>query len=140
MALQRFPDWPERLMAAVKACDGKPYAYGSHDCFTFACAAVAAMTGTDFYPRFAGYTTKREALRRIARIAPSYGDAVTEVLGIAPTPVASAWRGDVVIYRDATGQDHLGVCMGRMVLFPAEVGTAAIALDHPGLIASWRIG
>lgn len=140
MGLRRFHDWPERLQEAIRTTDGLPYGYGTHDCFTFACLAVAAMTGVDFQPRFGGYRNKREALRRIASVASSYGDAVTEVLGVPPSPVASAWRGDLVMHRDASGQDHLGVCMGRMVLFAGPCGTVALALDHPGLLAAWRVG
>jgi len=140
MGLARRTDWPERLLEAMEAARRKPYVLGEHDCLRVACAAVEAMTGMNYWPRFAGYTTKRQALVTIARIAPSLGEAVTAVLGVQPSPVASAWRGDIVLYRDTMGEDHLGVVMGLQVLLTAPEGTLSIRIDHPGLLASWRIG
>lgn len=139
----RRHDWPERLIAVIEAARQQPYVLGTHDCLRVACAAVEALTGTDFWPRFSGkrgYKTKRQALACIARIAPSLGEAVTATLGVSPAPTLSAWRGDIVLYRDEQGEDHLGVCMGRLVVLTAPEGTLSMALDHPGLLASWRIG
>ena len=138
--LQRRNDWPERLVAVVEAIRHQPYLLGEHDCLRLACAAVEAMTGTDFWPRFAGYKTKRQALVTIARIAPSLGEAVTKTLGVEPSPVRSAWRGDLVLYRDERGEDHLGVCMGRLVILRAPEGTLSMSIDHPGLMTAWRVG
>jgi len=136
----RRTDWPERLVAVMEAARNKPYVLGTHDCLRLACSAVEALSGVDFWPRFAGYKTKRQALVTIAKIAPSLGEAVTATLGVEPSPVLSAWRGDIMLFRDEAGEDHLGVCMGRLVLVTAPEGTLSIALDHPGLMHSWRIG
>lgn len=138
--LTRRNDWPERLTVVMEAARRQPYVLGTHDCLRLACAAVEAQTGADFWPRFAGYKTKRQALVTIARVAPSLAEAVTATLGVEPSPVLSAWRGDIVLFRDEQGEDHLGVCMGRLVIVTAPEGTLSMALDHPGLIAAWRIG
>lgn len=138
--LTRRPDWPQRLVAVIDAARREPYVLGEHDCLRLACAAVEALTGVDFWPRFAGYKTKRQALVTIARIAPSLAEAVTATLGVSPSPVLSAWRGDICLFRDAQGEDHLGVCMGRLVVVTAPEGTLTMSLDHPGLLASWRVG
>ena len=138
--LCRRTDWPERLVEVIEAARDKPYVLGEHDCLRLACAAVEAMTGTDFWPRFAGYKTKRQALVTIARIAPSLGEAVTATLGRAPGPALSAWRGDLVLYRDAQGDDHLGISAGRDVILLAPEGTLALSLGDAGVICSWRIG
>lgn len=137
--LVRRTDWPERLQAAMESARIKPYVLGEHDCLRVACSAVEAMTGVDFWPRFVGYRTKRQALAKIARIAPSLGEAVSVVLDKAPRPVRSAWRGDVVLYRDERGEDHLGICMGLQVFVTGPEGILSIRIDHPGLLASWRI-
>lgn len=138
--LTRRNDWPERLTVVMEAARRQPYVLGTHDCLRLACAAVEAQTGADFWPRFAGYKTRRQALVTIARVAPSLAEAVTATLGVEPSPVLSAWRGDIVLFRDEQGEDHLGVCMGRLVIVTAPEGTLSMALDHPGLIAAWRIG
>jgi hypothetical protein len=139
LTLRRI-DWPERLVAVMEAARKQPYVLGTHDCLRLACAAVEALTGTDYWPRFEGYKTKRQALVTIARIAPSLSEAVTATLGVPPSPVLSAWRGDICLFRDDQGEDHLGVCMGRLVIVTAPEGTLSMALDHPGLLVSWRIG
>ncbi len=138
--LTRRTDWPERLTAVMEAARRQPYVLGTHDCLRLACAAVEAQTGVDFWPRFAGYTTKRQALVTIARIAPSLGEAVTVTLEVMPSPALSAWRGDIMLFRDDLGEDHLGVCMGRKVIVTAPDGTLSMDLDHPGVLMSWRIG
>lgn len=140
MGLVRRTDWPERLTAVMEAARHQPYVLGTHDCLRLACAAVEALTGVDFWPRFAGYKTKRHALVTIARVAPSLAEAVTATLGVKPSPVLAAWRGDIVLFRDDQGEDHLGVCMGRRVIVTAPEGTLSMDLSHPGLLSSWRIG
>ena len=138
--MTRRNDWPERLIDVIEAARGKPYVLGENDCLRLACAAVEALTDVDYWPRFKGYKTKRQALVTIAKIAPSLGDAVTATLGVPPSPTLSAQRGDLFLYRDDQGEDHLGVCMGRTVVLMAAEGTLQMALDHPGLLCSWRIG
>lgn len=138
--LTRRPDWPERLATAVDAARGRPYVLGENDCLRLACAAVEALTGEDFWPRFAGYRTHRQALVTIARIAPSLGEAVTATLGVPPIRVFGAWRGDLLLFRDDRGEDHLGVALGRNVLVMAAEGPLHIGLDHPGLVCAWRVG
>jgi len=136
----RLPDWPERLTAAIDAARGKPYVLGENDCLRLACAAVVAITGVDYWPRFAGYKTRREALVTIVKIAPSLKDAVTATLGMMPQPTFAAQRGDIMLYHDDRGEDHLGVCMGRRVVLMAAEGTLYMNLDHSGLLCSWRVG
>lgn len=138
--LRRRHDWPERLLAVVESARLKPYVLGENDCLRMACACVEALTGVDFWPQFAGYKTKRQALVTIAKIAPSLGDAVTATLGMPPAPTLSAQRGDLFLYRDERGEDHLGVCVGRHVVLMAAEGTLQMGIDHPGLLCSWRIG
>lgn len=138
--LVRRDDWPERLHEAIEAVRGRPYALGDNDCLRLACAVVAGMTGVDFWPRFAGYRTKRQALARIARIAPSLAEAVTATLQVAPAPLVSARRGDLVLFRDEAGEDHLGICLGARVALLGEGGLLMAPADDRRLLCSWRIG
>jgi hypothetical protein len=44
-ALQRLPDWPERLADYLAAMRPHRFAWGTHDCVRFAAGAIAATTG-----------------------------------------------------------------------------------------------
>lgn len=138
--LRRREGWESRLAAVLEVARARPYVLGEADCLRTACEVVAALTGVDFWPRFAGYRTKREALVTIARIAPSLGEAVSATLGVPPMRVFAAWRGDLVLYRDERGEDHLGISIGPQVALAAAEGWMLIALSHPGLLCSWRVG
>lgn len=136
--MARIPTWPEALAVEIAAARRAPYLLGTHDCLRFTCGCIEAMTGVDYWPRFAGYSTRREALRTIAKIAPSLGEAVSLVLGVEQQPALWARRGDVVLFHDAAG-DHLGVCTGASAAVLGESGLVAVRLDHPGIAGSWRV-
>lgn len=136
----RREGWEARLAAAIDAALNEPYVLGENDCLRLACAAVDALTGTDYWPRFAGYRTHRQALVTIARIAPSLGEAVTATLGVQPASPRAALRGDLLLFRDDVGEDHLGVCIGRDVVLLAADGAITTGIDDARLLCSWRIG
>lgn len=136
----RLDGWESRLAAVIEAAQHTPYVLGENDCLRVACAAVEVLTGVDYWPRFAGYKTRRQALMTIAKIAPSLGEAVTATLGVPPSPTFSAQRGDLVLFREPSGEDHLGVCIGREVTLTSDEGIITAALDDPRILCSWRIG
>lgn len=140
VTLRRREGWESRLAAVLETARARPYVLGEADCLRTACEAVAALTGVDFWPRFAGYRSKRQALLTIARIAPSLGEAVTATLGVPPMRVLAAWRGDLALYRDAQGEDHLGIVIGPQVALAAAEGWTLVPLSHPGLVCAWRVG
>lgn len=136
----RREGWESRLAAAIDAASAKPYVLGENDCLRMACAAVGALTGVDYWPRFAGYKTRRQAMVTIAKIAPSLGEAVTRTLGVLPRPVRSALRGDIALYRDQRGEDHLGVCIGPEITLTSDDGIITVPIIDERLICAWRIG
>lgn len=136
--MARVINWPDVLAAEIEAARVQAYVLGTHDCLRFTCRCIDAMTGVDYWPRFAGYTTRREALRTIAKIAPTLAGAVDIVLGQAMRPAPFAHRGDVVLFHDAAG-DHLGVCVGLKAAVLGEAGLAFVRLDHPGVVGCWRV-
>ena len=135
----RREDWPERLAGQVASAQAVPYQLGTHDCWRMVCACIDAMTGVDLWPRFAGYTSKAQALRTIARIAPTLRQAVTVVLGVPPQPPSLARRGDVLLYQDAEGE-HLGMCLGSVGVVLGPTGLVYQRLDHAGFRCGWRVG
>jgi len=140
MTPPRLQGWESRLAAVLEAARHTPYVLGESDCLRLACANVDALIGIDYWPRFVGYTTKRGALVTIARIAPSLGEAVTATLGIQPSRVFAAWRGDLVLYRDPVGEDHLGIANGPTVAVYLPDGLGFLPLSDAGLLCSWRVG
>ncbi|MBU0752359.1 MAG: hypothetical protein KJ787_13885 [Gammaproteobacteria bacterium] len=140
MGLVRTSDWPERLADVVAAATSRPYRLGEWDCLRFACACIAAMTGEDFWPRFAGeYTTRRAALKAIAAIARDLEAAITATLGVSPAPTFSAQRGDLVLFKDDAGE-HIGVCLGGSVAVLGPAGLLPLPITAPGLGPCWRVG
>jgi hypothetical protein len=130
--LTRREDWPEQLAAQVAAAQAKPYLIGVHDCLRFSCLCIEAMTGHDYWPTFAGYTTRREAVEKLQSIAPTLAEAAALVLGVDPAPAIAARRGDLLVYRDKLGE-HMGVCTGGHVAVLGHSGLVMVRLDHPGL-------
>lgn len=136
--MTRVLHWPEALAAEIAFAQDQRYELGVHDCLRFTCRCIEVMTGANYWPRFAGYTTKRQALVTIARIAPSLGEAVSLVLDQPMQPAPFAHRGDVVLYRDAGGE-HLGICTGATAAVLGESSLAFVRLDHPGIAGAWRV-
>jgi cell wall-associated NlpC family hydrolase len=138
--LTRRADWPERLAEVVAQANDRPYVLGEWDCLRFSCAVIDAMTGHDYWPRFDGYKTKRQALVTIARIAPTLGEAVTKVIEQPPQSPLMAQRGDLVLYRDRVREDHLGIALGATVAVLGPAGLIHGALTDAGMRHCWRIG
>lgn len=97
--LTRFENWPLRLDQAIEAARQRPFAWGTHDCCSFAAGVVQALTGHDAFAQFTAsfgvYTDERGALRALAA-ADGVAAIATAHLG-DPIPVAQARRGDVVM-------------------------------------------
>lgn len=136
--MMRREDWPLRLYEVVEAAKDVPYQLGVHDCLKFACDCVAAQTGRDYWPTFAGlYGDRREALRLLMKYGKTFRDAVSGILEAEPQPVLMAQRGDVLLYHDV--EDHLGVCLGATVAVLGPGGLVQLPLTDPGMKAAWRI-
>lgn len=139
--MSRLEGWEARLNTVIEAARDTPYVLGQHDCLRVACATVQALTGVDHWPGFAGYTTRREALRVILMHGKDLGDAVTRTLGVDPVEPGFARRGDLVMYADDADDDqHLGVCVGQWVAVLGEQGLQLVSLLDGGVQGAWRIG
>ena len=137
--MERTQDWPERLAQTVAWAQSIPYEIGRHDCLIFACKCIEAMTGVDFWPKFAGYKTRREAVETLAKHGSTLEAAAASVIGTELLAPLSARRGDLVTFRDKYGE-HLGVCTGHHVAVLGHQGLIHVRLDHPGLGSTLRIG
>lgn len=111
----RRDDWPERLEETIRAAEGRAFAWGAHDCVTFAAACVAAMTGTDPAALVRGaYASSFGARKTVLEHGDDLYALVTRKFG-EPKPAAYARRGDLL------GHDgNLGVCIGGVGVFLTE--------------------
>lgn len=135
----RLPDWPERLLAHVAACETLPFAWGRHDCVTFAAGAVQAVTGWAGWPA-APWADERAALRRVHRWG-GWQAAVHAVLGAPRAHVLAARRGDVLLLQVAGAgrwTQALGVCVGDKALAAAPSGLARVPLHRA--VCAWAVG
>ena len=122
--MQRLPDWRTRLGAHIATHRTRAFAYGAHDCATFAAGAVHAVTGSDPAPGLAGYTTRAGGLRRLRRNGVE--DHVAFLASrFAEIPVAQAQQGDLAVI-DAAGSLSLGVVCGAFVLAPTQPSGLAV--------------
>lgn len=135
----RAQGWESRLAGVLEQARAKPYELGVHDCFRTACAVVAALTGVDRWPEFAGrYRTERESRRVLAAHGRTFRAAFDGFFGAPAIDVKLARRGDIAAWADPDGEQHLAVVDGARawVLGPGGL------LEVPLLACScaWRVG
>lgn len=130
----RRRDWQERLATYLHQRMATPFAWGSHDCCTFAAGAVEAMTGSNPMAVLPRYDTEHAALRIIVE----GGDLrrlVSSILG-EPVRPAFAAMGDVVLLSNE-GRELLGICNGVNAIAASQDGVAA--LEMSAAIEAWKI-
>jgi hypothetical protein len=134
----RLEGWERRLQAVIEAARAEPYVLGSHDCFRLACRVIEALTGKNRWAAFAGYTSKREALARLARYGSSFEAAGNWFFGCALAPVAQGRRGDIALLVDSGGERHLAVVLDHRVACMRPEGLVFLPLRACGGV--WRVG
>lgn len=140
----RLPGWEARFNAVMEAARNQPYVLGQHDCFRLACRVVEALMGVDRWPAFAGYSTRREALARLAQHGSSFEAAGDWFFGAGNriTP-ARALRGDIAALLHG-GEKHLGVCLSANLALLAPDGLVFLPLMQGAaqgwITAAWRVG
>jgi hypothetical protein len=132
----RARDWDQLLAAEIVRARDMAFAWGVHDCVTWACQVRRALTGEDAALPWRGrYSTEAGARRVMRRLGwLSIEDGVRAVLGEPLAFVSLAQRGDVVL----AGEDvALGVVAGRDALFVAPSGLTQRPLRSCRL--AWRV-
>jgi len=133
--MRRLEDWTRRLAEYIEAARGKPFAWGSHDCATFAFDWVRRATGSDPVSELWGTYDSEFGAGRI--LAPHGGieGFATARLG-ERCPAAQAQRGDIVAVATESGP-ALGVCVGVRAAFVSPQGLAFLPLDK--CEGAWRV-
>lgn len=128
--MYRLPDWETRLAAYLEPLRLRAFAWGRHDCCTFAAGAVLAMTDVDPIAEFRGrYSTPRGSVRALRKFGAGDLTATLDAK-FERVPAALAHRGDIVM-----SGGLLGICLGPFLVAVGAEG------DREGLIrinrAAW---
>lgn len=140
-AVDRLPDWQERLSALLDEAIAKPFAWGSHDCCTFAASAVQAVAGIDPLSEIRDtWNSERGAMRRAMR----RGGLIRAAVGVLGEPLwkLQCRRGDLVLLHGTMTigafQAAIGVSFGSRVGVPGDSGLDFVPLASAR--GCWRIG
>jgi hypothetical protein len=131
----KAPHWELRLAEAISAARHRPFAWGQHDCVTWAADTACAMLGV---PSWADdwrgrYSTEIGAARHLKKLGfASLYDAGLARLGEPLANRLMAQRGDIVFARAA-----FGVCVGIKAAFVGQDGLEFLHLRE--VQAAWRL-
>jgi len=133
--MKRFPDWPQRLAAAIAARRDVPHIWGQNDCALFAADLVAAETGQDFGAMFRGRYSDEEGAKAIlaAHGWATLADVADHCL---PRREGRPRRGDLVLEEGRFGP-FLGVCWQGGVI---GAGPKRPIISPSKPIACWGVG
>lgn len=135
---RRLPDWVERLDALVRERLPQPFAWGTHDCCTWAADAVQAVTGDDPMAAWRGSYASQEAAEAV--IGPGGLSAhvahVMALYGAPECPPRLAQRGDVVMVE--VGNETLcGVVVGTSVLITGTERMCRVPMRR--VVRAWAV-
>jgi hypothetical protein len=127
--MARAPHWERLLAAAIDIAKAKPFAWGLHDCPTFAFETRMMLTGgKDVAALWRGrYTTALGGERVMRRLGWASLDDMGHVILGEPRPaVLLAGRGDVVLANTGLG---FGICTGATAVGMAPEGLVTVPLS-----------
>lgn len=134
------PDPHEAAYAGViAAARRRAFAWGVHDCCTFAADCVHALTGRDALLELPAWRTRDEAQALIAALG-GLRQAVTGVLGVEPAAPGYAATGDVVLAVDPfdpEAREILAVAHGGELLAPGARGLSV--LPRSAALCCWKV-
>lgn len=127
----RLPQWPHRLHALVLRHQCTPFAWGVHDCLTWAADVALALHGTDTLHRARTAAeprcTARQAWRRLQRTGGPLATVGNGFIaaGLQGVAVAQAQVGDLLLLPTHPRWPALAVCNGEAALAPGAQGLQA---------------
>lgn len=135
---QRRHDWPERLAEMVESRRHQPFAWGAHDCCSFAADVTVALTGRDPLAEYRGrYATEAEAEALIGgRGLALFVADVMERAGAPEVPIMQAQRGDWAMVM-LGNMPLVGIVLGPHICAPGQDGLAFMPLRRA--VRAWAI-
>ncbi|SEP02981.1 hypothetical protein SAMN04490248_12041 [Salinihabitans flavidus] len=132
-----MPDCQTRLFLALDAARGRPFAWGVHDCATWAFDLRRDLTGgADIAARWRGrYSTARGAHRVMRRLGWESLEAMgRDLLGDPLATPLLAQRGDLML---GGADPAFGICAGARAAFVAPKGLTFLPLS--ACVLAWRV-
>ena len=134
--MTRIPHWEQLLAAAIAEARTHPFAWGSHDCATWAFDLRRDPTGGPEHAALwrGRYTTALGATRVMRKHGwLSLEEGARALLGAPLDTVLLAQRGDLVLGGDP---EAFGVCLGAQAAFVGPDGLTHLPLSACRL--AWR--
>jgi hypothetical protein len=123
--MERYPDWPQRLAAAIAGKRSIPHTWGENDCALCAADLVLAQTGQDFAAGFRGlYRDEDGANAVLAELGIERLDGLVDAL--LPRREGRPQRGDV------------SLIAGERGAFLATHWSGALVAPGPDGLLIWR--
>jgi len=146
--MQRYADWPDRLINFISGRDTTPLKWGLSDCSLFASDAINSMNGSDPAHWFRGkYKTKKQAFKLLKQFGGGGLPETTEKImkdmrypEIQPDKVNS---GDLVlidvenVHPDAFGLTS--AIMANSAVAIAQGKDGLVYIDNPDIKRAWAI-
>lgn len=130
--MTRVHDWPERLSGYIQSRLEDPFAWGSHDCSTFAAGAVEALTGqVIFAPTHTNAFEANTFMESVGGIEAWMSEHFGE-----PVAPLEARRGDIGLLA-LPDRELLSVVVGDRVCAPGEEHLLYYPLTM--LSKAWRV-
>ena len=136
MPMTRIPHWEQVLAAAVTQAEARPFAWGQHDCATWAFDLRRDLTGgPDHAALWRGrYRTPRGCQRVLRRLGwRTLEEGGRALLGAPLADPRLAQRGDLVL---GGAPEAFGVVTGARAVFVASKGLVSLPLSSCRL--AWR--
>lgn len=116
----RRPDWRARLTNHLEEWEGRPFAYGTADCWLFSMGAAGVQMGVDYIGAARGYDSRETGLAAIqaATGRKSHVDFVYRTFGKLDT-IWKSMPGDIVTLQTHDGLG-LGVVQGSSIYAMTE--------------------
>lgn len=130
----RRADWQGALEQWFEACRERPFAWGAHDCCTFAMGAVRAVTGAELLPEWRGRYASRAQAQRLIADGGGLAALVEARIG-ERVRVQLAQPGDVGLFRERRGA-ALCVEGGGQWFAPGREGLRVI--EPAAVRMAWR--
>lgn len=131
--MERREGWERRLADTIEAARGRAWAWGAHDCVSFALACIEAQTGRipEWIEAHRGsWRSEIEAARQIRRIG---GLEAFLARHARRADIARTGRGDVVLLPGVNGSQAIGVLDGSHLRVAANPG---VSVFRPELATS----
>lgn len=132
----RVKNWENILLQEIAAAKLSKFSWGNNDCTIWSFKVISKISDINILPYLRGlYTDKKSAIKLLKEKRLLY--RVIEKIGAPRNNILETKRGDLVLENINTGEDTLGICIGKDVAFLGIDGLVFLPIDK--CYTSWEI-